>query len=79
MEDDTESVSSGRSNLSRARAVLSGMRARRSFKDIPEVKRRELVERSLDLGLSAARRSTIETSHCFPVAWTRCSPVSIHS
>jgi Arginase family len=54
MEDDTESVSSGRSNLSRARAALSGMRARRRLKDIPEVKRRELVERSLDLGLSAA-------------------------
>jgi agmatinase len=54
MEDDTESVTSGRSNLSRARAALSGMRARRRLKDIPEVKRRELVERSLDLGLSAA-------------------------
>jgi agmatinase len=54
MEDDPEPVSSGRSNLSRARAALSGMRARRRLKDIPEVKRRELVERSLDLGLSAA-------------------------
>jgi agmatinase len=30
------------------------MRARRRLKDIPEVKRRELIDRSLDLGLSAA-------------------------
>ncbi|MGW1991861.1 agmatinase [Embleya sp. NPDC001921] len=37
------------------RAALSGMRARRRLKDVPEVKRRELVERSLDLGLEAAR------------------------
>jgi agmatinase len=54
MEDDTESVSSGGPSLARARAALSGMRARRRLKDIPEVKRRELVDRSLDLGLSAA-------------------------
>ena len=37
------------------RSRLSGMRARRRLKDVPEVKRRELVERSLDLGLEAAR------------------------
>jgi agmatinase len=37
-----------------ARARLSGMRARRRLKDVPEVKRRELVERGLDLGLEAA-------------------------
>ena len=36
------------------RARLSGMRARRRLKDVPEVKRRELAERSLDLGLEAA-------------------------
>jgi agmatinase len=37
------------------RAGLSGMRARRRLHDVPEVKRKELVERSLDLGLEAAR------------------------
>ena len=41
-------------DLERARAGLSGMRARRRLKDVPEVKRRELVERGLDLGLQAA-------------------------
>src|SRR3712207_8979560 len=30
------------------------MRARRRLRDVPEVKRREWVERSLDLGLEAA-------------------------
>lgn len=38
----------------RRRAGLSGMRARRRLRDVPEVKRREWVERSLDLGLEAA-------------------------
>ena len=41
-------------DIERTRAGLSGMRARRRLKDVPEVKRRELVERSLDLGLEAA-------------------------
>jgi agmatinase len=54
MDDDTKSVSPNQSSLSRARAALSGMRARRRLKDIPEVKRRELIDRSLDLGLSSA-------------------------
>ena len=54
MENDTESVDPIRPNLARVRAALSGMRARRRLKDIPEVKRRQLVDRSLDLGLSAA-------------------------
>ena len=36
MEDDTESGNSNRSGLARARAALSGMRARRRLKDIPE-------------------------------------------
>ena len=68
MEDDTEPVSSGRSNLSRARAALSGMRARRRLKDIPEVKRQELVERSLDLGLSAAL-SINDRKHLTVLPW----------
>jgi agmatinase len=54
MDDDTKAVSANQSSLARARAALSGMRARRRLKDIPEVKRRELIDRSLDLGLSAA-------------------------
>jgi agmatinase len=41
-------------DLERVRQGLSGMRARRRLKDVPDVKRRELVERSLDLGLEAA-------------------------
>lgn len=36
------------------RARLSGMRARRRLKDVPGTKRREAVERSLDLGLPSA-------------------------
>ncbi|MBV9544623.1 MAG: agmatinase [Chloroflexi bacterium] len=40
--------------LARTRARLSGMRARRRLKGVPEVKRRQLVERSIDLGLEAA-------------------------
>lgn len=42
-------------DIAAERSRLSGMRARRRLKDVPEVKRRELVERSLDLGLEAAR------------------------
>jgi agmatinase len=41
-------------DLESVRQGLSGMRARRRLKDVPDVKRRELVERSLDLGLEAA-------------------------
>jgi agmatinase len=37
-----------------SRDQLSGMRARRRLADVPEVRRRELVERALDLGLEAA-------------------------
>ena len=44
----------GDDDLRRARSRLSGMRARRRLKDVPEVKRHELVERGLDLGLEAA-------------------------
>jgi agmatinase len=40
--------------LAGERARLSGMRARRRLKDVPGTRRRELVERSLDLGLSSA-------------------------
>ncbi|BCJ75769.1 agmatinase [Catellatospora sp. IY07-71] len=40
--------------LARVRAGLSGMRARRRLREVPSRKRRELVERSLDLGLQAA-------------------------
>ncbi len=40
--------------LARIRAGLSGMRARRRLHEVPSRKRRELVERSLDLGLQAA-------------------------
>lgn len=36
------------------RDALSGMRARRRLRDVPGVKRRELIERGLDLGLEAA-------------------------
>jgi hypothetical protein len=43
-----------RAGLARARAALCGMRARRRLKDVPEVKRRELINCSLDLGLTAA-------------------------
>ncbi|HEU4489946.1 MAG TPA: agmatinase [Jiangellales bacterium] len=42
-------------DIERVRQGLSGMRARRRLKDVPEVRRRELVERSLDLGLESAR------------------------
>ena len=42
-------------DIAAERSRLSGMRARRRLKDVPEVKRRELVERSLDLGLEGAR------------------------
>jgi agmatinase len=42
-------------DIERVRQGLSGMRARRRLKDVPAVKRKELVERSLDLGLEAAR------------------------
>ena len=42
-------------DLERVRLGLSGMRARRRLADVPEVRRRELIERSLDLGLEAAR------------------------
>lgn len=41
-------------DLQQTRLGLSGMRARRRLKDVPEVKRHELVERGLDLGLQAA-------------------------
>ena len=41
-------------DLDAARARLSGMRARRRLKDTPDTKRRELIARSLDLGLQAA-------------------------
>jgi agmatinase len=41
-------------DLESVRQGLSGMRARRRLKDVPDVKRRELVERRLDLGLEAA-------------------------
>ena len=44
-------------DIERVRQGLSGMRARRRLKDVPEVRRRELVERSLDLGLESARSS----------------------
>ncbi|HMG32287.1 MAG TPA: hypothetical protein VK585_19450 [Jiangellaceae bacterium] len=44
----------GSEDVVRARAGLSGMCARRRLKDVPEVKRHELIERSLDLGLEAA-------------------------
>ena len=44
----------GDDDLRRVRSRLSGMRARRRLKDVPEVKRHELVERGLDLGLEAA-------------------------
>lgn len=37
------------------RARLSGMRARRRLKETPETKRKEQVERSLDLGLESAK------------------------
>ena len=54
MDDTTDSATPNKSSLARARAALSGMRARRRLKDVPEVKRREHLDRSLDLGLSAA-------------------------
>jgi agmatinase len=41
-------------DLDAARARLSGMRARRRLKDTPDTKRKELIARSLDLGLQAA-------------------------
>ncbi|MCP3822184.1 agmatinase [Streptomyces sp. A3M-1-3] len=41
-------------NSESVRKSLSGMRARRRLQDVPEVKRRKLIERSLDLGLEAA-------------------------
>ncbi|MFE9674633.1 agmatinase [Streptomyces sp. NPDC006259] len=41
-------------DMAAERARLSGMRARRRLKDVPETRRRKLVERSLDLGLSSA-------------------------
>lgn len=61
------------------RAALSGMRARRRLKDVPEVKRRELVERSLDLGLEAARSVKDRNISLFSRGSTRCSPVSRRS
>jgi len=42
-------------DIGRIRSQPSGMRARRRLKDVPEVKRHELVERGIDLGLEAAR------------------------
>jgi hypothetical protein len=45
MEDNTESGNANRPTLARARAALSGMRARRRLKDVPQVKRRELINR----------------------------------
>ncbi|WP_458078748.1 agmatinase [Streptomyces sp. EMB26] len=42
------------SGQTHSRAALSGMRARRRLKDVPGRRRRELTERSLDLGLTAA-------------------------
>jgi len=51
--DDGHRQPSG--NIDQVRLGLSGMRARRRLNDVPEVKRRELVERSLDLGLQAAQ------------------------
>jgi agmatinase len=52
MADDRR-LADGR-ELEEVRQGLSGMRARRRLGDVPETKRRELVERSLDLGLPAA-------------------------
>ena len=52
MADDRR-VADGR-ELEEVRQGLSGMRARRRLADVPDTKRRELVERSLDLGLPAA-------------------------
>jgi agmatinase len=45
----------GDRSIEERRAGLSGMRARRRLRDVPEARRKELVERSLDLGLEAAR------------------------
>lgn len=53
MQDDQEGQQDR--NIDQMRLGLSGMWARRRLADVPEVKRRELVERSLDLGLEAAR------------------------
>lgn len=53
MQDDQEGQQDR--NIDQMRLGLSGMRARRRLADVPEVKRHELVERSLDLGLEAAR------------------------
>ncbi len=41
-------------SIEHQRAALSGMRARRRLKDVPQVRREEVIERSLDLGLEAA-------------------------
>ena len=50
-----ESDQDGTRSIEQRRAELSGMRARRRLRDVPEVRRKELVERSLDLGLESAR------------------------
>lgn len=55
------------------RARLSGMRARRRLKDVPGTKRREAVERSLDLGLPSASSINDRDISLFSAAWTRCS------
>jgi hypothetical protein len=52
MSDERRFADSGA--LEAIRQGLSGMRATRRLGDVPETKRRELVERSLDLGLPAA-------------------------
>ncbi len=51
-------MSEDRSNgddIQRARKQLGGQRMRRRLKDTPDTKRKELIERSLDLGLEAAQ------------------------
>ena len=54
MSEETERGATDDDVAQRRRASLSGMRARRRLRDVPEVRRREWIERGLDLGLQAA-------------------------
>lgn len=54
MAEETERPGNDDDNLQQRRASLSGMRARRRLRDVPEARRREWIERGLDLGLQAA-------------------------
>ena len=53
MTEDDRSRRRDDEGIERGRRELSGMRARRRLRDVPGRRLRELVERSLDLGLTA--------------------------